>query len=268
MMGMTSQNVELDRSHDRASRRAHERGQPSSDYSSQGVAAQDVAHLMARIARQLDTEQGVDATLHALVAAAVDAIPGADSAGITHVYKRGLKLDVAYASDPFVVDLDTAQFEVREGPCLHSAYEHRTVRVEDFATEQRWPTFARRAHELGAGSQLALQLYVDGDDMAALNVYSRQVRGFSDESEQIGLLFASHAAIAMSTARREQQFRAGMDSRDVIGQAKGILMQRRGISADEAFDLLRRASQDLNVKLAELAHTLATRHTELDLPGR
>jgi GAF domain-containing protein len=229
------------------------------------VAAQDVAHLMATIARQLDTEQGVDATLHALVAAAVDAIPGADSAGITFVYKRGLKLDVAYASDPFVVALDTAQFEVREGPCLHSAYEHRTVRVEDFASEQRWPTFARRAHELGAGSQLALQLYVDGEDMAALNVYSRQVRGFSDESEQIGLLFASHAAIAMSTARREHQLRAGIDSRDIIGQAKGILMERFKLTADQAFQVLIKASTETNIKLREVAETFAGSG---DLPHR
>jgi hypothetical protein len=153
-----------------------ERGQPSFEYSSSGVPAQDVAHLMASIARQLDTEQGEDATLHALVAAAVDAIPGADSAGITFVHKHGLKLDVRYASDRLVVDLDTIQYEVAEGPCLHSAYQHRTVRIEDFATEQRWPAFTARARDLGAGCELALQLYVHNDDMAALNVYSRQAR--------------------------------------------------------------------------------------------
>lgn len=222
-----------------------------------GVPAQDVAHLMARIARDLDAQQGVDATLHALVAAAVDAIPGADSAGITLVHKHGLKLDVAYASDQFVVDLDTAQFEVAEGPCLHSAYEHRTVRVEDFAIEQRWPTFAARAHELGAGSQLALQLYVHGEDMAALNVYSRGARAFSDESEQIGLLFASHAAIAMATARREEHIRTAIDSRDIIGQAKGILMERFKITADQAFQVLIKASTETNIKLRDVAQKFA-----------
>ncbi len=230
-----------------------ERGQPSFGYSSAGVPAQDVAHLMASIARQLDTEQGEDATLHALVAAAVDAIPGADSAGITFVHKHGQQLDVRYASDRFVVDLDTAQYEVAEGPCLHSAYQHRTVRIEDFATEQRWPAFAARARDLGAGSELALQLYVHNDDMAALNVYSRQARAFSDESEQIGLLFASHAAIAMAAARREHQLRIAIDSRDVIGQAKGILMERFKLTADQAFQVLIKASSEANLKLRDVA---------------
>jgi GAF domain-containing protein len=248
-------------------RRGHEqeRGQPSSGYSSAGVPAQDVAHLMARIARQLDTEQGVDATLHALVVEAVDAIPGADSAGITFVHKHGLQLDIAYASDQFVVDLDTAQYEVGEGPCLHSAYQHRTVRIEDFATEQRWPVFAARAHELGAGSQLALQLYVHGQDMAALNVYARQALAFSDESEQIGLLFASHAAVAMANVRREEQLRIAIDSRDIIGQAKGILMERFKLTADQAFQVLIRASSEANLKLRDVAAAFAGTG---DLPHR
>jgi GAF domain-containing protein len=257
MMGMASQTVEQDPPNDQSQDRAAGRGQPSSGYSSQGVPAQDVAHLMARIARGLDAEQGVDATLKALVASAVDAIPGADSAGITLVHKHGLKLDIAYASDQFVVDLDTAQFEVREGPCLYSAYKHRTVRVEDFATEQRWPVFAAHAHDLGAGSQLALQLYVHGQDMAALNVYSRQPGAFTDESEQIGLLFASHAAIAMATARREQQIRAAVDTRDIIGQAKGILMERFKITADQAFQVLTQASADTKIKIRDIAETFA-----------
>jgi GAF domain-containing protein len=212
---------------------------------------------MARIARQLDTEQGLDATLNALVAAALAAIPGAQSAGITLVHKRGLKLDIAYASDQFVVRLDTAQYETGEGPCLSSAYEHRTVRVEDFSSEHRWPTFAQRAHDLGAGSQLALQLYVHNDDMAALNLYSRQTRAFDDESEQIGLVFASHAAIAMASARRDQQLRIGMDSRDIIGQAKGILMERFKLTADQAFHTLIRASTESNIKLRDVAETFA-----------
>jgi hypothetical protein len=85
---------------------------------------------------------------------------------------------------------------------------------------------------------------------------------------------AGHArflALAGVTARTRaeleaENLRRAIDSRDVIGQAKGILMQRRGIGADEAFDLPRRTSQQLNAKLAELAHTLATRHAEIDLP--
>jgi hypothetical protein len=108
----------------------------------------------------------------------------------------------------------------------------------------------------------------------ALNVYSAAPGVLGDElTRDQALLLATHASLALAGTEavrlaelRETHLRRAIDTRNVIGQAKGILMQRRGITADEAFDLLRRTSQDLNVKLAELAHTLATRHTEIDLP--
>jgi hypothetical protein len=107
----------------------------------------------------------------------------------------------------------------------------------------------------------------------ALNVYSREPGRFGDETTLDGaLLLATHASLAVARTEavriaelREEQLRQALETRDVIGQAKGILMNRRGLSADEAFDLLCRTSQDLNVKLAELARTLATRHAELEL---
>jgi GAF domain-containing protein len=231
------------------------RGRPSDDYSGQ-LPAVDLAGLLSGIARDLDSEQTPESTMHALVAAAVDAIPGADAGGITEVRGRGQQLKVRFVTDPLVTELDTAQYDLREGPCLDAAYEHRTVRVSDFATEQRWPSFAARARAAGAGSMLAIQLYVQGEDLGALNMYSRQVKAFDDESEQVGLLFATHAAIAMAGARREQQFRVAISSRDIIGQAKGILMERHKLTADQAFAVLTKASSQTNTKLRDVAQTL------------
>jgi GAF domain-containing protein len=232
------------------------RGQPSSGHSSQADDPVNLAELLGRIARDLEAETTLDQTMQALVTAAVDAIPGADEGGITEVRHRGT-VNVRFASDELVVDLDTAQEELGEGPCLDAAYQHRTVRVDDFADESRWPVFAARAGACGVGSMLSIQLYVQGDDLGALNMYARLPRAFDDESEQVGLLFATHAAIAMAGARREQQLRVAISSRDVIGQAKGILMERYKVTADQAFAVLTRASSESNIKLRDVAEKLA-----------
>jgi GAF domain-containing protein len=240
------------------------RGRPSSEYSGTAPGIADAAMALGRVARELEAETTLDDTLHALVVAAVVAIPGADAGGITLVHRRGPKVEVHYATDPLVVDLDTAQEDLGEGPCLDAAYQHRTVRVSDFSTDDRWPKFSARAREHGVGSMLSIQLYVQGDDLGALNMYSHRVMAFDDESEQMGLLFATHAAIAMSGARREQQLSFAVGSRDVIGQAKGILMERYKITADQAFAVLSKVSSDSNTKLRDAAETLAESG---ELPG-
>jgi GAF domain-containing protein len=233
-----------------------DRGRPSDDYSGR-PAAVDLAGVLGRIARELEAEQTFETTMRALVAAAVDAIPGADAGGITEVRRRGQELQVQFATDPLVTALDNAQYELGEGPCLDAAYEHRTVRVSDFATDDRWHSFAARACTAGALSMLSIQLYVLGDDLGALNMYSTQVNGFDDESEEVGLLFATHAAIAMAGAQREQQLRVAISSRDIIGQAKGILMERHKLTADQAFAVLTKASSQTNRKLRDVAEVLA-----------
>jgi len=240
------------------------RGMPSSDYCGQPLHLEDLAGLLGRIARDLDTEKTLDETMRALVAAAVDAIPGAEAGGITEVRGHGQQIDVRFASDQLVRELDTAQEVLGEGPCLDAAYQHRTVRVNDFQTDERWPAFAARAHERGIGSMLAIQLYVDGDDLGALNLYAYQPNAFDDESEQIGLLFATHAAIAMAGVQRERQLRVAISSRDIIGQAKGILMERYKLTAEQAFAVLTRASSESNIKLRKVAESLAATGT---VPG-
>ena len=152
--------------------------------------------------------------------------------------------------------MDALQSEVGQGPCLDSVYEEQTVRVPDMRAEKRWPKFTARAAELGAASMLSFQLYVEGDNLGALNLYGRQRNGFTDESEQVGLLVASHAAVAFADAQKLSQVTAAIANRDLIGQAKGILMERHKLTADQAFRLLVRASQTTNRKLHEIADEL------------
>jgi hypothetical protein len=116
--------------------------------------------------------------------------------------------------------------------------------------------FARRPLQLGVGSMLSFQLYVQQDDLGAINLYSGKADAFDDESENVGLLLASHAAIAMAGAQKQQDLSRAISMRDVIGQAKGILMERHKITGDEAFHVLIRTSQQVNIKLNEIARYL------------
>jgi GAF domain-containing protein len=143
----------------------------------------------------------------------------------------------------------------------------------DLDAETAWPKFAPAALAYGCASIVSTALLPDTRQprlSGALTVYSRQRGGLTSADRDIALLLATHASLALATTHavttaelRVAHLRKAIESRDVIGQAKGILMQRRGISADEAFGVLRRTSQDLNVKLADLAGALSARHTEL-----
>ena len=165
------------------------------------------------------------------------------------------------------MQVDALQGETQQGPCLDAAYDHLTVRVADMATETRWPEFARRASEAGAASMLSIQLYVEGDNLGALNLYSRTPGAFDDESEQVGLLFASHAAVAYAGVRKEAQLAKAVVSRDLIGQAKGILMERYNISGERAFLVLTRISQDTQRKLHDIAAELVRERTVPGIPA-
>ena len=140
---------------------------------------------------------------------------------------------------------------------MDATYEHETIRVDDLASDRRWPELADRAREVGAASMLCIQLFVAGDDLGALNLLARRPGAFTDESERIGLMFASHAAVALAQAQKLNHLGRALASRDLIGQAKGVLMERYKITADQAFALLARASQDTNRKLTEVAEHLA-----------
>ncbi len=140
---------------------------------------------------------------------------------------------------------------------MDAVWREEIVDVRDVATDDRWPRFAREASRMGVRSMLCFQLFVEGDQLGALNLYSTTHSAFDAESRDVGLVFAGHAAVALAGAEHEANLRAGMGNRDVIGQAKGILMERYRLTADQAFGVLAHLSMDLNRKLFDIARELS-----------
>jgi anti-anti-sigma regulatory factor len=214
-----------------------------------------LAQVLSDMARSLHDQDKLDDTLNAITAAAVNTVPGAEYAGLMVVHGRRRIESTAMTAD-LVAAVDQAQYATGEGPCLTAIDAPPIVRVTDMAHETRWPEFSRRAVQLGVLSMLSFQLYVIGDKLGGLNLYARRPHAFDEESQQTGHLFATHAAIAMAGAQREDDLARAVAGRDIVGQAKGILMERYKITSDNAFQLLVRTSQHTNTKLTEVARYL------------
>lgn len=216
-----------------------------------------LAGRLSDLARELQQEQDTEAILTIIVHAALELIPHVAEASISLVTGRRT-IESRAASGELPVKIDALQSEMGQGPCLEAAYDERVVRVPDMSTDKRWPGFAQAAYNLGARSMLSIQLFVEGDKLGALNLYGQDVDVFDDESEQIALLVAAHAAIAFSDAKEIAQLTQALDTRDLIGQAKGILMERFKITPQQAFLVLTKASSDSNIKLRDVAEHLAS----------
>ncbi|MFD9700924.1 GAF and ANTAR domain-containing protein [Lentzea sp. NPDC059081] len=217
----------------------------------------DLAARLTEIARRLQKQRGEQETLDAIAHSAVGTIPGAEHAGIMTVTGRR-QVETVATTGALPSEVDRAQFDSGQGPCLTALYEEKVVSVPDVATDERWPRFAREVADVKVASMLSFQLFVENEDLGALNLYSSTVDSFDDESRHVGSLFAGHAAIALASAMEREQLGAAVHTRDLIGQAKGILMERHQIDADQAFTVLVRASQHTNLKLRDIAEQLAT----------
>lgn len=197
----------------------------------------------------------MDATLDRICALAVETVEGCQAAGISTAV--GKRVTSRSTTDELPSVVDEIQTETQEGPCVDAIREHEVFVPGLLAHEQRWPGFARRAHEqTGVTSILSLRLFAREDTLGSLNLYSKEPDAFDDEDIAVGSVFAAHAAVALAGATREAQLEAKADTRDVIGMAKGMIMARQQVSDDEAFDILRRASQRANVKLREMAERI------------
>jgi GAF domain-containing protein len=182
-------------------------------------------------------------------------LPGADEAPIT-VVRKDRHCYSASATSALASDFDVLQDETGEGPCLDAIWQEETVRVEDLASDPRWPVLDPRAAERGIGSMLCLQLFVHRDTLGAVDLLAHATSADTDESEHVGLLLASHAAIAAADAQHFENVTSALVNRDVRGQAKGILMERLKIPPNQAFAVLAKVSQDTNRKLCALAEEL------------
>jgi GAF domain-containing protein len=183
-------------------------------------------------------------------------IPGALYAGIT-LTRNAKQIDTPAATHKWPILLDEIQQRHREGPCLTAAWEEKTVHVADLETDDRFPMYRRDALEqTPIRSVMAFQMFIAGETMGALNVYAEQPNAFGQVSKDMGLIFAAHSSVAWNAARRDEQFKRALASRDTIGQAKGMIMERYGVDAVQAFEVLRKLSQDSNVPLVQVATDL------------
>ncbi|MGH4016166.1 MAG: ANTAR domain-containing protein [Pseudonocardiaceae bacterium] len=220
------------------------------------LGGQDLANAFAEIARELQSEATPKQTWARIVKAAVQTVPGCNHAGISLVHRHG-RIDTRAASDDIPPAVDAIQYEVGQGPCLEAIQEHQSYLIFDLMTEHRWPPFSHRAaEETGVRSMLSFRLFVGEDTLGALNLYSRDVDAFDEVGRAIGAILAAHAAVAMSTARdreRAEHLEQALESNREIGMAMGVLMASGLQTRKQAFELLRRASQRLNVKLRDVA---------------
>ncbi|SDP26623.1 GAF domain-containing protein [Nakamurella panacisegetis] len=231
-------------------------GQPSINDTGTRVGDDDLAEQLTVLARDLQRLSTPQEVMDHIVFTVVEMVPGAQDATITVAQQRKNARSAAASSERARL-FDVLQSETRQGPCLDALFEQETVRVDDLASEPRWPQLSARAGELGARSVVCFQLFVTGETLGSLDILATEQGAFSDESEHVGLLFASHAAIALADAQELENVRSALVNRDVIGQAKGILMERFKITPAQAFLLLAKASQQTNRKLYEVAANLA-----------
>ncbi|OBK06272.1 histidine kinase [Mycolicibacterium conceptionense] len=184
--------------------------------------------------------------------AATELIPGVDTAGILLVGDGG-KWDSLAGTSDLPSQLDELQMTYQEGPCMEAALGDIVVRTDDFREETRWPRYSKVAVEIGVLSGLSLKLYTTDRTAGALNLFGFQPRVWDSEAETVGTVLAAHAAAALLASRHTDQLTSALNSRDRIGQAKGIIMERYRVGDVQAFELLRRLSQDSNTKLVDIA---------------
>jgi transcriptional regulator with GAF, ATPase, and Fis domain len=216
-----------------------------------------IARAMTQLAAGAGQRTASDTILGDLTAAAVQLIHGVDCADILLINKGGFH-SIAPTS-PIATELDEAQKRTGEGPCLDAVERDVIVRCNDLRSDGRWPQFAREAEAAGVVSVMSFRLYTQGTDSGALNLFGFQPGSFTAEPEAVGAMLATQAALTMVNGDRQRQFESALASRDLIGQAKGIIMERFNVDAIRAFELLSRVSQQSNTPVRVIAERLVRR---------
>ena len=197
-----------------------------------------------------------NARLQLAVDSAVTLVARCDHAGITINESGGLLTRVS--SDDMVRRANELQYELGEGPCLNFHRDHDTMIVVDLANDERWPVWAPKVHhEFGVTSMMSLLVFTDDHSFGALSLYAAHGKHFDVDDVAVAQALAGHLALSMSAEREIDQLGMAIVSRLVIGRAEGILMERLDITADQAFDYLRRISSHGNRKLVAVASDIA-----------
>lgn len=215
-------------------------------------------HLAAHFAdaaRVMTQPRTLEDALETIVEAAQRSVPGFDAVGISTVDSKGNPQTRARTGD--LVDvLDAIQYGMDEGPCVDSLKGADVVVASHIGQDPRWPRYAPEAVKRGTRSQLAVRLQLEDGVLGGINFYSNIADEVDPEAESLADLFATHAAIALGHARERENLNQALESRKVIGQAVGIIMERYGLDEDRAFGFLVRTSSTSNLKLRDIAQAL------------
>lgn len=215
--------------------------------------------LAASLADSTDVETIVDR----LVSFAAHSL-GTGYGGITLLKAHGA-FETVGATDPLVVQADQLQYGFGEGPCVEASTQSRGFISSDLAIDPRWPRWGPAVSELGFHRVISAEMHARGRRIGAINLYGDARAQFTTEDLDTAQLFAYQGSLALSFARSEQGLKQAIDSRTVIGQAQGILMERYDIGAEQAFALLRRISQHRNIRLRTIAEGIATKQLTADV---
>jgi GAF domain-containing protein len=218
-----------------------------------------VEELWRALSRVVLVGRSLEDVLTEITAIATPGIPGAESTSITLV--RGDRAFTVAHDGEMALAADELQYQEDAGPCLDAGRGGVVLRVDDMAAETRWPSYVERVVPQGVRSSLSIPLPFQDTSIGALNNYSSQPSAFvSEESLAAALEVAEVVAVAVGNAtahaelgEQTRNIRLAMESRAVIEQAKGVLMAQRHIDAEQAFEVLREASQRYNRKLRDIA---------------
>jgi GAF domain-containing protein len=219
--------------------------------------------IMARALHVKNAE--LQPTLEAIASTAVMMLSPARYAALTVLSHGELIPRASTGETPLL--LDRLQQRLGDGPCINAAKHQSVFRIDDTREELRWPEFCAEAARLNVRSMLCVPLWIDERGLGALSLYADQAAAFSDLHERVTVLLATFAALALAEAQRAEQMHDALGNRDVIGQAKGMLMERHAVTADAAFGVLSRVSQAENLKLAEIARRFVQTGEIPGVPG-
>lgn len=211
-----------------------------------------LAAALAQAAETIDASPTYEESLQAVVRATTVSLPQFQHVSLS-VRRSGGRMSTAASSDELALGLDHTQYALREGPCVDAVEEEPFVVVDRLPHEQRWPQYIPFAASRGVRSQLAVRLFSGGTHVGGLNLYSSSHDEVGAEASEAARLFATHAAILLGHAQQEHQLNQALQSRKLIGQAIGILMERYELDEERAFQFLMRASSTSNVKLRDVA---------------
>lgn len=212
-------------------------------------------HALGQLAIELADAKSFQQSVSQVVAFAAQTFETAH-AGITLIHNSGKSFETAGPTDDVVREADDWQARLQEGPCVDAAVESRHAVSNDIASDPRWPRWGPKAAALGLGSIMSSELHAADHRIGALNIYGARGREFSRDDVETAQVLAYHASAALRTARQIEGLTIALDSRTIIGQAQGILMERYKVDSDRAFAILRRHSQQENIRLNHLAREL------------